>query len=241
MSGLKHCTPSSPFLLFCFSSVVIFLSGTKWYIINKPKRSASLLFFRAPASIVYAFYRRLMYGKMESAKNFMDYATPRFDEKFAYDVWLFSRVLVMFVPLPIFWALFDQQGSRWTLQALRMDGQIGSIVIQPDQIQALNPVFIILLIPVFESIVYPLFAKCKLLTRPLQRMVLGMIIAGLAFVMAALVEVYIQSQSTDLEVGQSKAVVTNTLSSKINFTFEFQEVESLVESKSFLLNSTEVS
>ena len=193
---------------------------------------------------MYALYRRLVYGKMENARNFMDYAAPTFDEKFVYDVWLFCRVLVMFLPLPIFWALFDQQGSRWTLQALRMDGQIsGSIVIQPDQIQALNPIFIILLIPFFESIVYPLFARCKLLTRPLQRMVLGMAIAGLAFVMAALVEVYIQSQSTDLTAGQSKAVVTNTFSSKVSFTFEFQEeAESMVNPEPpFVLNGLEVS
>ena len=42
----------------------------------------------------------------------------------------------MMLPLPIFWALFDQQGSRWTLQAARMDGNFfGVFTFEPDNIQ----------------------------------------------------------------------------------------------------------
>ena len=43
---------------------------------------------------------------------------------FVADVKDVLKVLVMFLPLPGFWALFDQQGSRWTLQATRMNGEI---------------------------------------------------------------------------------------------------------------------
>ena len=34
------------------------------------------------------------------------------------------QILVLFIPIPAFWALFDQQGSRWTLQAISMDGHL---------------------------------------------------------------------------------------------------------------------
>ena len=57
------------------------------------------------------------------------------------------------------------QGSRWTLQALRMNGQLGELQIQPDQMQALNPILILVFIPIFELIIYPIFAKCHLLKR----------------------------------------------------------------------------
>ena len=57
------------------------------------------------------------------------------------------------------------QGSRWTLQALRMNGQLGELQIQPDQMQALNPILILVFIPIFEIIIYPLFAKCHLLKK----------------------------------------------------------------------------
>lgn len=57
------------------------------------------------------------------------------------------------------------QGSRWTLQAVRMNGQLGQLQIQPDQMQALNPILILVFIPIFEIIIYPLFAKCHLFKR----------------------------------------------------------------------------
>lgn len=75
------------------------------------------------------------------------------------------RVLLIYVPVPIFWALFDQQGSSWTLQATQMSWQVFGIPILPDQIQLLNPLFILILAPLFGYIVYPMFKKCGILTQ----------------------------------------------------------------------------
>ena len=147
----------------------------------------------------------------------MSYATPRFSEQFSQDVWLFLRIVVMLLPLFVFWALFDQQGSRWTLQALRMDGRLGSLVIQPDQVQSLNPVLILIFIPLFESVVYPLAAKVNLLNKPLQRMVLGMFIAGLAFVIAGIVEIHLQNNLDDLQSGESRALFINGQPEQLDF------------------------
>jgi solute carrier family 15 oligopeptide transporter 1 len=36
------------------------------------------------------------------------------------------RVLAVFIPFPLFWALFEQQGSRWIVQAKRMNGALVS-------------------------------------------------------------------------------------------------------------------
>jgi hypothetical protein len=51
------------------------------------------------------------------------------------------------------------QGSRWTFQATRMNGQIGSWIIKPDQMQLLNPAFILILIPTFDRLIYPFLNK----------------------------------------------------------------------------------
>ena len=206
--------------LVSFHHSVIFLVGTKWYVITRPKRDAALLFFQVPASVFYAIYRRITLGKVPGTRNFMDYASPRFSDKFAFDVYLFLRVVVMLLPLPVFWALFDQQGSRWTLQALRMDGRIGKFVIEPDQVQALNPIFILVLIPVFETIVYPVFGYFKLLRKPLQRMVVGMFLAGVAFFIAAVLELHIQSVSDNLQKGESRVIITNTLPMPVEIQFD---------------------
>ena len=39
------------------------------------------------------------------------------------------RVLTVFIPLPFFWALYEQQGSRWIIQANRMNGKLVSLIL----------------------------------------------------------------------------------------------------------------
>ena len=65
-------------------------------------------------------------------------------------------------------------------------GFLGTI--KPDQMQALNALFIILLIPLFEGVVYPLFKR----PRPLKRMCTGMFLASVAFVIAGFVQMKMQ-------------------------------------------------
>jgi solute carrier family 15 oligopeptide transporter 1 len=40
-----------------------------------------------------------------------------------------------------------------------MDGRLGGWTIKPDQMQLLNPAMILFLIPVFDMLIYPMFAK----------------------------------------------------------------------------------
>lgn len=92
----------------------------------------------------------------------------------------------------MFWALFDQQGSRWTFQATRMDGSIGeNFSFKPDQMQVINPLLILAFIPLYEVIFYPILSKIGI-RRPLQKLTLGGILAGVAFVISALVEIQLE-------------------------------------------------
>lgn len=112
------------------------------------------------------------------------------------DVRAFLRVVAIFLPVPIFWALYDQQGSRWTDQAIQLDGRIGSFVIKPDQMQAFNPILIIILIPLFDFVVYPLFAKINIFKSLLQRMFVGLCLAAFAFFISAFLEYKMQQALT---------------------------------------------
>lgn len=102
------------------------------------------------------------------------------------------RVLKLFIPLPIFWALYDQQGSQWTFQATRMDGRIGGFVLLPDQLQAVNPLLIIIFIPIFETCIYPIFEKIRMINTPLKKLVAGGFLASVAFIVAGLVELELE-------------------------------------------------
>lgn len=67
--------------------------------------------------------------------HWLDRAEPEYGAKLVSDVKAVLKVLVIYIPLPIFWALYDQQGSGWTFQAVRMNGNIGFYTILPDQVQ----------------------------------------------------------------------------------------------------------
>lgn len=151
-------------------------------------------------------------NKEEKHEHWIDFAGDKFDRQLIQDIKQVLRVLLLYVPIPVFWALFDQQvwiaflqfsdgidsnvisffqGSRWTFQATRMDGTLGAITIKPDQLQIVNPLLILALVPVFESVIYPCFKKCGLLT-PLQRIGAGGLLAGLAFVVSGIVELQLE-------------------------------------------------
>uniref|UniRef100_A0A452ERI9 Solute carrier family 15 member 2 n=1 Tax=Capra hircus TaxID=9925 RepID=A0A452ERI9_CAPHI len=112
------------------------------------------------------------------------------------DVKALTGVLFLYIPLPMFWALFDQQGSRWTLQATRMNGNLGFFVLQPDQIQVLSPFLIVIFIPLFDLVIYRLVSKCGINFTSLRKMTVGMILACLGFAVAAAVEIKINEMAT---------------------------------------------
>lgn len=99
--------------------------------------------------------------------------------------------------MPIFWSLYDQQGSTFVLQAQHTNGDIGILnwtyTLRPDQFQVINPLLVIIMIPLFDYVIYPIFKKFNFCTKPLQRMGLGGMLAALAFLCAGLYEMRIES------------------------------------------------
>lgn len=73
-----------------------------------------------------------------------------------------------------------------------MDGQIGSFLIKADQMQVVNPLLILSFIPIFETCLYPLFAKIKIIDTPLKKLTTGGFLAAIAFVASALVELQLE-------------------------------------------------
>lgn len=131
--------------------------------------------------------------KLSPKAHWLDYAEEKYGSKMVADTKSVLNVIVLFPPLPLFWALFDQQGSRWVFMAKRMDGNVGIFTIKPDQISILNPTLVILLIPIFEYVLNPLFVEVGIKTH-LQRATLGGVFAGLAFVISAFVETQIETR-----------------------------------------------
>ena len=79
-----------------------------------------------------------------------------------------------------------------------MNGITGSYTIKPDQLQSVNPILIVILVPCFDYVIYPLFAKIGLLKKQLQRISIGLVFAILSFSVATILEAQIQTRSLQL-------------------------------------------
>jgi POT family proton-dependent oligopeptide transporter len=100
------------------------------------------------------------------------------------------RLAVIYVFVAMFWALFDQTGSAWVFQADRMDRRFLGVEWLPSQIQAMNPVLILVFIPIFNLWVYPAVAQVVKLT-PLRKISTGFFITVVAYLVTALAEHWI--------------------------------------------------
>jgi POT family proton-dependent oligopeptide transporter len=97
-----------------------------------------------------------------------------------------AKLFIIYAFIAMFWALFDQQGSAWVLQAARMDRRFG-IDWDPSQAQWLNPALVLLFIPLFNRVVYPAFDRFWPLT-PLRKISIGLFLTVFAFLVPAWVE-----------------------------------------------------
>ena len=97
---------------------------------------------------------------------------------------------IIFAFVAIFWALFDQTGSAWVLQAEDLDRHWLGVHWLPSQIQAINPIMIVVLVPVFGFVVYPLIDKVFKLT-PMRKVSIGLFVMFLGFSIVAVVQQWI--------------------------------------------------
>ncbi|XP_014370098.2 peptide transporter family 1 [Papilio machaon] len=169
--------------LLMIVSIVFFVAGKRLYIIKNP---AGNVLGNVSACVGYALVKSNK--SKEKREHWLDHADDKYDSNLIEDIKGLLRVLVLFIPLPIFWALFDQQGSRWTFQADRMYQEIGSWTLKADQMQVLNPLLILVFIPLFEVAIYPFLTWCKLIRKPLHKMIWGGVLAAAAFVISGIVE-----------------------------------------------------
>ncbi|HYP17155.1 MAG TPA: oligopeptide:H+ symporter [Opitutus sp.] len=96
------------------------------------------------------------------------------------------RVLVLFFLVTPFWSLFDQKASTWVLQA---DAMTKPAWFESSQMQALNPLLVMLLIPFNHFVLYPALARLGWEMTPLRRMTLGIALAGLSWIAVGTMQV----------------------------------------------------
>jgi POT family proton-dependent oligopeptide transporter len=102
-----------------------------------------------------------------------------------------GKVVSIFVFISVFWALYDQTGSAWILQAERMDRHLFGYEVEAAETHAANPIMILTFIPIFSYLIYPAVSRVFPLT-PLRKIGIGFFFTAAAFCVSAVIEGWIQ-------------------------------------------------
>ncbi len=96
------------------------------------------------------------------------------------------RVLVIFALVTPFFSLFDQKASTWVLQGREMTMPAWFTA---SQMQALNPLLVMLLIPFNNLVLYPLLRRLGWEPTSLRRMTSGIAFSGVAWIAVGAIQV----------------------------------------------------
>jgi POT family proton-dependent oligopeptide transporter len=147
-----------------------------------------------------------------------------------------GRLSIVYLFVAVFWALFDQTGSSWVLQARDMDRMVAGFELLPAQVQAANPLLVMLLIPIFSYWVYPAIDRYFPLT-PLRKIGMGLFVTAAAFAIPTLVQLVIDNGGTPFIGWQLLAYVVLTAGEvMVSITcLEFSYTQAPKTMKSFVM------
>lgn len=120
------------------------------------------------------------------------------------------RLLVIYLFIAIFWALYDQTGSSWVIQAQYMDRTWLGVEWLPSQVQAINPIMILIAAPLFTYVIYPFMDRFFEVT-PLKKISFGLFLAVPSFIIIAGIQTKIDMGLTPNINGQiiAYAIITS--------------------------------
>ena len=148
-----------------------------------------------------------------------------------------GRLSVLYVFVAVFWSLYDQTGSAWVLQANRMHRALLGRTWLPDEVQAINPALILLLVPLFSKVIYPIAGRFVTLT-PLRKIGAGFFLMTFTFALTAQIETWIAGGRPTSIVWQAIAYVPLTAAEVlVSVTcLEFSYTQAPPRMKSFIMS-----
>lgn len=170
-----------PFCFF-FLGIAALVFGRKSYVVRPPKGSVILDAFTA-----------LAIGSKNGFK--MDAARERFGNQFIDEM---QRALVacrVFVFYPVFWLLYGQMNTSF----VSMAGTMELHGLPNDLLFNLNPIAIIIFIPIIEKGLYPLLRKMNIPFRPISRIAVGFFFCAGSMAYAAGIQRFVYDQGPCFE------------------------------------------
>ncbi|HLL06132.1 MAG TPA: POT family MFS transporter [Myxococcaceae bacterium] len=193
--------------ILMFIATVIFWAGRRHYVMVPPMGRSPHSFMAVVLTALGNLKNRAPGGDWLSA------ARARHPEEALDGVRAVLRISFLFLPtVPFFWMLFDQKGSTWVLQARNMEHQVGPFTFDPSQMQFINPLLVMILIPVLTGLIYPAIKRTGWEFTPLRRMPLGLMVGAFSYVIAGYYQVLIEQGQKPNIAWQAIPYIVLTLS-----------------------------
>uniref|UniRef100_A0A670YXG5 Solute carrier family 15 member 1 n=1 Tax=Pseudonaja textilis TaxID=8673 RepID=A0A670YXG5_PSETE len=121
-------------------ALFVFVIGSRMYKKVKPEGN---IMVQVGKSILFAIRNRFKHRSKQFPKreHWLDWATEKYDKRLITEIKMVLKVLFLYIPLPMFWALFDQQVNC------------------EKKLLTVNPILIVVMVPVVDVIIYPLIKK----------------------------------------------------------------------------------
>ncbi len=194
---LKAYGPSVAFGIpgvLMFFATFVFWMGRNEYVHVPPTKSDGHGLFHVVAS---AFKHS---GARAKGENFLDGALKDHSREQVDAVRAVFDIAKLFAAISVFWALFDQHGSSWVIQAMNMNLEFMGVKFEASQISAWNPIMVMGLIPAFSLGIYPFLDKIGLKTTPIRRMTWGMFVGAASFAMIGALQMWMDNSTDKINV-----------------------------------------
>jgi len=157
-----------------------------------------------PGTNIFSTFFGILYFGMTNQRgahdvHWCDKSKRRYSDTEVEDVKKALRVLLVFLPLPFFWAVFFQIYSLWVIQAQLMNLTFGQFTIPAGATTTVNGLMDIALIPLFEKAIYPLCGYFFHFT-PLKRIAVGHVFTIAALIASGFVSIYIERSQAKISI-----------------------------------------
>ncbi|PWU04961.1 MAG: MFS transporter [Bacteroidetes bacterium] len=171
-----------PGILMCIATIVFWL-GRKKYVRVPPSGARKENFVSITAYAIQKLFSR------KSGQSVWSAVGEKYSAQSIEGVKAVYRILIVFGFTPIYWAMWDQNLSEWILQARNLDLHLGfGVTILAQQINFINPLFVVSLTPVFTYFIFPFFERIGIKPTPLRKIGAGLFLIGICFIVIAMVQ-----------------------------------------------------
>ena len=182
-----------PLCVFIIGLIIYYIGYRKEYYVNVPAKGSLLAdCYHASMYAIRAKKAAKNAGQYAPKEHWLDWASTSEDySSAAKDFKVVLSSCTVFLFYPIYWLCYNQMFSNLIAQADLLDRPSW---VASEHLNVIGASSLIILIPVFDKLIFPGLKNCGWDPKPLTRIAIGFAIAGSSMIYAGALEYYIQQR-----------------------------------------------